>query len=73
MGRKKHEINIQDHQNAEAVLVHMQGHDVVEACSRCKGGMGVMQGCVVETTLGKGSTPTATTVTKPDVLFSKGQ
>lgn len=54
VNRRNHNINVQDHQNTVALLVHMQGYDVVDPCDRCKAGLGVMQGCVVGEGLGSG-------------------
>lgn len=49
-----HSINLQDPQNAEAVLMQMQGHDVVDPCGCCERGGAVLQGCVVGDGFGKG-------------------
>lgn len=54
VNRVGHSINLKDTQNAEAVLVHMQGQEVAVPCRLCENGRGVMQGCVVIEGFGKG-------------------
>lgn len=42
-----HYFNFTRVHNAEAVLVHYTGYDVIEPCGRCAEGRGIFRGCVV--------------------------
>ena len=52
--RKSYLINLLLAQNAEAVLVHMKGEDVLEPCRRCAEDFVTWQGCIVGDDFGEG-------------------